>query len=112
MDALEARRRQSNTQKVVEHFRAHQGEWIDTRTLEQLGGRNAWRTRVANARKVFCLEMGWPYPVEAEECDPIVNRLRHLGDSVISEYCFVPWARIPRSHEVSGQRRLALSAER
>jgi hypothetical protein len=97
----EFQRRHSHTNTVLDYFRAHPGQWVDMRTLERLGGRNAWRTRVSNARKVFCAELGWDFPIQ-DGPDPIRNRQQriltyneatgHLTqvEQVISEYMYWP----------------------
>ena len=74
----EMQRRSSNTTKVLAYFLACPGQWVGTHLLEQLGGRNAWRTRVSEARAV----------VKAEGGD-IENRQRRIDGAVISEYRLV-----------------------
>lgn len=87
----EIERRQSNTEQVVAYFRQHEGAWIDTRTLEQVGGRNAWRTRVSDARKVFTAEGG--ELVNRQEriltFDEATGHLTQV-EAVISEYRYRP----------------------
>jgi hypothetical protein len=67
-------------------FRAHQNIWIAAIDLEPVGGRQAWRTRVSEAR------------IEFEDAGEgtIINRqsLQRLGDKrwVLSEYCYQPQA--------------------
>ncbi len=76
----ELQRRQSNTDKVLAYFRLCPGEWIGTAMLEKLGGRNAWRTRVADARRIVKAEGG-----------QIENRQYRCESVIVSEYRFVPW---------------------
>lgn len=95
----ELERRKSNAQRMVVYFRANQGKWIDSRVLENVGGRNAWRTRVSNARKVFCLEMGWEFPVK-DGPDPIQNRQYNVGDLIVSEYRYWPHKALGRDATV------------
>ena len=45
--------RQSRTQAVMAEFRAHPGEWISVHRLAHVGGFAAWRSRVAEGRKLF-----------------------------------------------------------
>lgn len=71
-------------------FRSRPRVWIDSRELETVGGRNAWRTRVSEARRIFQREGG-----------TVENRQQHIkwGDEsywVKSEYRFVPQAPLGR----------------
>jgi hypothetical protein len=79
---VELVRRENNTQRLIEFFTARPFQWIDARVLEQFG-RQAWRTRVSEARLDFGV--------------PIVNRLRRAGGVVRSEYAYVP--QIEAAHE-------------
>jgi hypothetical protein len=36
--------------RTAEYFRAHPNEWLDARTFEGIGGRQAWRSRIAECR--------------------------------------------------------------
>ncbi len=45
--------RETFTLRVAEHFKAHPFEWLDARGLEVVGGRQAWRTRISDARRQF-----------------------------------------------------------
>lgn len=91
----EIQRRQSNTEAVMEFFRCHAQEWIPAIDLEKVGGRQAWRSRVAEARVRF----------EKANEGTIVNRQRRLNSlerdaeglparlnigSIWSEYMFRP----------------------
>lgn len=93
--AREMDRRAGHASKVVAHFRAHRGIWIDSLELERIGGRHAWRTRVSDARAVFCRELGWPFPVK-DGPDPIQNRLRTVGDRMVSEYRYLEYVPLGR----------------
>ncbi len=46
----EIQRRQSNLDRVEALFRSHEGEWIEARDFEIPGGRQAWRSRIAECR--------------------------------------------------------------
>lgn len=46
----ELQRRQSNLDRVEELFRRFPGVWIAAVDFEQVGGRQAWRSRVAECR--------------------------------------------------------------
>lgn len=41
------------TSRLADYFRAHEGEWIDGRDLEGVGGAYAWRSRVSDCRRQF-----------------------------------------------------------
>lgn len=38
------------TERIAEYFKRQPGVWIDARSLEPIGGRQAWRTRVSDCR--------------------------------------------------------------
>lgn len=98
MNANEAIRRKSNTEKLREFFLLHPLKWIDAVDLEPVAGRQAWRSRVSDLRK----------QLEQEGNGTIVNRQFHprhverdssgqparlmLGPSsaVVSQYMFRP----------------------
>lgn len=61
---------------VAEYFKTRPNVWIDAVTLEFVGGRQAWRTRVSDCRR----ELGMT----------IENRLRKEGAITISSYRYVP----------------------
>lgn len=48
----EIERRASFTTAVLEHFMAHPLEWIDVHRLAEVGGFAAWRSRIADARRI------------------------------------------------------------
>jgi hypothetical protein len=41
------------TGRVALFFRRHPNEWVPAIALEAVGGRQAWRTRVSDCRKVY-----------------------------------------------------------
>lgn len=45
------------TQRIAEFFKLHPFEWVDARELEIVGGRQAWRTRVSDARRQFGMDI-------------------------------------------------------
>jgi hypothetical protein len=53
MNASEAERRASRTDRVEQLFRSRPGAWISVSELMDAGGLCAWRTRVADARRRF-----------------------------------------------------------
>lgn len=61
---------------VAAYLTAHQGEWVDGLTLETIGGRYAWRSRVSDCRTQLGLT--------------IQNRQRKVGERTVSEYRLVP----------------------
>jgi hypothetical protein len=65
---------------VAEYLKARPHQWVDGLALAELGGAYAWRSRVSDARR----ELGMT----------IENRQRRVGKRVVSEYCYVPPARL------------------
>ena len=49
-DMSEQARRQSNLDRVEAFFRSQPGIWIHARDFEAVGGRQAWRSRIAECR--------------------------------------------------------------
>lgn len=45
--------RHSFTQNVLDYLTAHPGIYVEAIRLESIGGRQAWRTRVAEARIIL-----------------------------------------------------------
>ena len=60
------------TERIVQFFRTHEGEWVDGQHLSRIGGIYAWRSRVSDARKKYHLT--------------IDNRLRKEVTRTVSEY--------------------------
>ena len=52
----ELERRTSHTQQVLALFLARPQQWITWRELAKVGGQLAWRTRVADARRILAEE--------------------------------------------------------
>jgi len=50
--------RKTRVQAVVELFQARPKEWITAHTLAHVGGFCAWRSRVADARKILARDGG------------------------------------------------------
>lgn len=85
MKPSEFTRRASHTQRVVDLFRAMPHQWIGWQMLANEGGQLAWRTRVADARKVFAKDGG----------SVVWN-----GDVQASSYMYRPQAALgPAAHE-------------
>ena len=73
--------RHTFTDQIEAFFRAHAGEWIAASRLEVVGGRQAWRTRCSDVRRLRGME--------------IQNRTRKVrredgSTYTLSEYRFVP----------------------
>lgn len=67
--------------RVRDHFSARPGQWVSAIELERIGGRQAWRTRVSDCRRVFGMT--------------IQNRVRTIVEPDgrtwrLSEYRYVP----------------------
>lgn len=78
---------QSFTDRVAAHFQQRPGVWVDSRDLERIGGRMAWRTRVSDCRKP--ISRGGRYEFNIE------NRQRQATNRggepyIISEYRYSP----------------------
>jgi hypothetical protein len=54
----EIERRATFTTAVLEFFQSHPLEWIDVHQLADVGGFAAWRSRVADARRIVKREGG------------------------------------------------------
>jgi hypothetical protein len=71
------------TDRVADLFRSMPGQWIDGRTLAQVGGFAAWRSRVSDARLAYGMD--------------IRNRQRRETrdgrEVVVTEYCYFPQPR-------------------
>jgi hypothetical protein len=85
MDAEEYARRINYRQQVEAYFRKHPNEWIPASALLVVGGRMAWRTRVADARKVF----------EGEGA-VLQNRQTRVDGAILSEYRYLTAAPLAR----------------
>lgn len=73
------------TQRVLDFLLERPNQWIDATVFEHVGGRQAWRTRISNARQIL----------EAEGKGTIKNRcqtvLRSDGSRFTrSQYCYEP----------------------
>jgi hypothetical protein len=69
------------TAAVARYFRQRPGQWVQATELERVGGRQAWRTRVSDARRAYGLV--------------IENRCRMVVEAdgsrwKLSEYRWVP----------------------
>ena len=80
----ELQRRQSFTERVFAYFRARPGEWVSTLELEREGGRQAWRTRVSDVRKLL----------DKQDLGTIENETLHHPSGVVSRYRYVPYVRL------------------
>lgn len=73
-------RRQSNTARLREFFEARPNTWVSATALEDVAGRQAWRTRVSELRR----------RLEREHAGTIENRQMRRAYAVVSEYRFLP----------------------
>ena len=53
LDALDVQDAATFTAAVARYFRARPGVWVRATDLERVGGRQAWRTRVSDARRQY-----------------------------------------------------------
>jgi hypothetical protein len=53
MKAKRVRSRPSRTSLVADYFRARPNRWIDGMVFAQFAGQYAWRSRIADARRVL-----------------------------------------------------------
>jgi hypothetical protein len=87
----------SGTARTMEFFRNNPLRWIEATRFEPIGGRQAWRTRLSEARVKF----------EADGEGTIENRQRRMKvdgrEWTLSEYMFVPAPDLPTRVEPSGQ---------
>lgn len=86
MDAQEAARRHSFKKDVEQYFRLHPNEWLPASTFLTIGGRMAWRSRIAEARSIF----------EAEGGALENQQTRSEDGSVLSEYRYRPFKPLGR----------------
>jgi hypothetical protein len=66
----EIARRHADTDKVLALVRARDGQTLHWRRFFAIAPL-AWRSRIANAREVFCHEQGLPYPIPKGGRDPL-----------------------------------------
>ncbi len=66
--------------RVSDYLKTHAGQWVDGLTLQDIGGRYAWRSRVSDCRTSLGMT--------------IENRLRKVGERTVSEYRYVPPAEL------------------
>jgi hypothetical protein len=95
----EMARRKSFTDAVLDFLRANQGRWIQAIEFEAVGGRQAWRTRLSEARLILEREGG---TVENRQRRSVVidgNGRKHVAGAVISEYRYLPAKPLGRSAE-------------
>ena len=81
----------------MDYLRAHPQQWIPAVQFEGIGGRQAWRTRLSEARLKF----------QAAGEGTIENRQRNMRTDdrewVLSEYRFVPTEPLPMHVDENGQ---------
>lgn len=92
MNADEAIRRKSNTEKLREFFLLRPLEWINAREFEEVAGRQAWRSRLAELRILLQKENAGT--IENRQTRRVVEDgegRKHVEGPIISEYRFLPW---------------------
>lgn len=90
MNPEEAKRRINYRANVEAYFRAYPGEWLPASAFLTVGGKMAWRTRIADARKTFEREGG-----------SLENRQQRVNGGVLSEYRYLPQARQGRDSTIT-----------
>lgn len=86
----ELNRRASATAAVLALFQSKPGQWLDWTEIAAVGGSCAWRTRIADARKIVAKDGG-----------RIENRqTRQPNGLVISEYRYLIQAPLGRAADV------------
>ena len=63
-------RQHADTAQVLALVRSRDGQTLHWRRFFAIAP-CAWRTRIANARKVLCQEQGLPYPIPKGGIDPL-----------------------------------------
>jgi hypothetical protein len=90
-------KRLGGTARTMAFLQAHPRQWIAAIKFEDVGGRQAWRTRLSEARLKF----------QAAGEGTIENRQRHMRTDgrewVLSEYRFVPQEPLPVRVDENGQ---------
>lgn len=81
MNASEAARRRGKNHRLRTFFAEHPKQWIGAVDLEPIAGRQAWRTRVSELRRMLL----------AENAGTIQNRVQYTKRMVVSEYMFLPY---------------------
>lgn len=102
----EIERRQSNTEKVLELFRANPMVWLDAGLFMKIAGSMAWRTRISDARKIIEAEGGL-IENQQQRIQTYNEATGHLTqvEQVLSSYRYVPYiplgpsAETPRSQK-------------
>lgn len=82
MDAEEVARRTGYLDAIDAFFKAHPMRWHEAKILRQIGGQDAWRTRVSECRTQRHMR--------------IENRQSRVTGVVISEYRYVPYEPLGR----------------
>lgn len=98
MNADEATRRKSNTDRLREFFLARPLKWIDAVELEPVAGRQAWRSRVSDLRKQLEQEghgtivnrQFHPRHVERDDRGQPARLMLGPASAVVSQYMFRP----------------------
>jgi len=90
MNVAEVERRKTNVASLREFLEVRAMRWVNATELEDVAGRQAWRTRVSELRIIL----------EKADQGTIENRItyRHRK-AVLSEYRYLPYQPLGRSAE-------------
>lgn len=71
--------------KVAIYFKSRPNVWVDAVTLEFVGGRQAWRSRVSDCRTELVMSIEnrqrRPGRVEGRVCGPVISEYRYVPAS-------------------------------
>ena len=102
----ELTRRASLTDAVLALFKSRPSVWIDAHELAQVGGFAAWRTRVADARKIIRADGGIIENRQIRRSDMVerdasgIPARLWIGASVVSEYRYLAHTPLGRAADV------------
>lgn len=88
----ELQRRKSKTDEMMQFFRTKPLQWIGAVDLEPVGGRQAWRSRVSEARQRF--EQADEGTITNRQTRAVVQEAdgrTHVRGPILSEYMFTPY---------------------
>lgn len=90
----------SLTAKLAAYFEQHEGEWLDGRTLAQVAGAYAWRSRVSNCRTELGMHIdNRQRTVKADDMQFTVSEYRYLKPAV-NQVSPDPWSLTAESERV------------
>lgn len=92
----ERQRRKNFTADVLALFESRPNEWIDASELAKVGGSLAWRTRVADARRIVAKDGGTIENRQQRlvacggERRPVISKYRYLTNAPLGRPADVP----------------------